>query len=43
MSESKRDANLEEIVCNTAKCIGSVGSLRGVAEHRGCTASEYLL
>lgn len=40
VSASKRDADLKEIV---TECIGSVGSLRGAAEHRGCTAPEYLL
>lgn len=40
VSASKRDADLKEIV---TECIGSVGSLRGAAEHRGCTAPDYLL
>lgn len=43
MSESNGDADLKEIVSNMSECSGYEGSLKGAAEHRVCTASEYLL
>lgn len=42
MSKNKGDADPRETVSSTAECTGYMGSLKGAAEYRACTASEYL-